>query len=396
MTWALLTVALGVAFLGSAAAAAIVTTARTTLAEAISRRLRGSDESFDWLATTQRQVASATAATSLGVALVGAIVPGVADEFSISELGLFLLLIVVPMTVVGAYILPRWFSVPRAARTMQSLRPFVAAWSAALRLVLPARSVDPADDVRTLARQGIASGLGDGNELVMVGGVMTFAERSVRAVMTPRTDVIAIAHDATYHEVLATFAESGYTRLPMYRGTLDEIVGMVHAFDLFKLDPGDPVPVRAVSFAPESRLAGDLLIDMQRERRHFAVVLDEFGGTAGVVTLEDLLEALVGEIADETDAETTTRVAAGSPLELDGSAGPAVVVDHFGIALPHGEAATFAGLLAELAGRIPAAGERFTIGRLEVDVLQASPTRIERLLVRHAGAVPLPLDRRPD
>ena len=115
-----------------------------------------------------------------------------------------------------------------------------------------------------------------------------------------------------------------------------------------------------------------------------------------MVTLEDLLEALVGEIADETDAETTTRVAAGSPLELDGSAGPAVVVDHFGVALPHGEAATFAGLLAELAGRIPAAGERFTIGRLEVDELQASPTRIERLLVRHAGAVPLPLDRRPD
>jgi len=193
--------------------------------------------------------------------------------------------------------------------------------------------------------------------------------------------------------VLEVFAESGYTRLPMYRGTLDDIVGMVHAFDLFKLQAGDPVPVRAVSFAPESRFAGDLLIDMQRERRHFAVVLDEFGGTAGIVTLEDLLEALVGEISDEDDGEVPTLVAAGAPLDVDGTATPLDVAEHFDISLPRGEAATFGGLIAELAGRIPAAGERFSMRGIEIDILQASPTRIERLMVRRAGAVAAPLDR---
>jgi CBS domain containing-hemolysin-like protein len=338
-------------------------------------------------------VASATAATSLGIAMMGAIVPGIFDNFTIGQLSLFLLLVVVPVTIVIAYLLPRSLTLPRAERAAEVLRPVLHAWSGALGIVLPARSANAADDVQALTRDGVANGLSDGTELVMVGGVMTFAERPVRAVMTPRTDVIAVAHDASYHEVLDVFAESGYTRLPMYRGTLDDIVGMVHAFDLFKLQPGDPVPVRAVSFAPESRFAGDLLIDMQRERRHFAVVLDEFGGTAGIVTLEDLLEALVGEISDEDDGEVATLVAAGAPLDLDGTATPIDVAEHFDVSLPRAEAATFGGLIAELAGRIPAAGERFSMRGLEIDILQASPTRIERLMVRRSGATASPLDR---
>ncbi len=268
----------------------------------------------------------------------------------------------------------------------------VQAWTGAIGLVLPARSGDAASDLRDLAREGIANGVSDGDELVMVGGVMTFAERPVRAVMTPRTDVIAVAHDASYDSVFAAFAESGYTRLPMYRDTLDDVVGMVHAFDLFKLQPEDAVPVRAVAFAPESRLAGDLLIDMQRERRHFAVVVDEFGGTAGVVTLEDLLEALVGAISDEDDPSLPTMVMAGAPLEIDGTATPSDVAEHFGVALPRGDAASFAGLVAEIAGRIPAAGERFAMRGLEIDILQASPTRVDRILVRRGGGAVISLD----
>lgn len=392
MIWLLLLVAVTISVLGAVASAAVVTTARAQVAEAISRRLRGSDDSFHWLAITQRQVASATAAISLGVALIGAVVPGVFTGFSVPQLALFLLVIVVPVTLVGAYLLPRSLTVPRAARAAQALRPVLQAWTGAIGLVLPARNADAASDLRDLAREGIANGMSDGDELVMVGGVMTFAERPVRAVMTPRTEVIAVAHDASYATVFEVFAESGYTRLPMYRDTLDDIVGMVHAFDLFKLNPDDAVPVRAVAFAPESRLAGDLLIDMQRERRHFAVVLDEFGGTAGVVTLEDLLEALVGEISDEDDPSSPAPVVAGAPLEIDGTATLPEVAEHFGLALPRSDAASFAGLVAELAGRIPATGERFVIRGLEVDILQASPTRIARILVRRGGASPTVLD----
>ena len=392
MKWLLLLAGLLLAFVGSASAAALVTTARVALAEAIARRLRGTRESLAWLATTERQVVATTAAASFGVGLVGAAIPGVFDRASLFELALVVFLVGVPATLLGGYLLPRWLTVPRAERVVESLHPVLAAWTTMLGVVLPSRSADPGDEVRALAREGSASGVG-GEELVMVGGVMTFAGRPVREVMTPRTDVVAIPQDAAYTDVEVVFAESGYTRLPVYGATLDEIVGMVHAFDLFKYQPGDPLPLRPVSFAPALRSAGDVLLDMQRERQHLAVVVDEFGGTAGIVTLEDLLEALVGEIADEDDATPAAPAPAGDLLELDGAAPPSTIAEHFAVDLPATNASSLAGLLAELAGRIPHAGERFALRGLEIDVVQASPTRVERVLVRRSAPASVSLDR---
>jgi CBS domain containing-hemolysin-like protein len=188
------------------------------------------------------------------------------------------------------------------------------------------------------------------------------------------------------------FLESGYSRVPVYRETLDDIVGMLHAFDLFKLRPQDALPIRPVSIAPATRSCGDLLLDMQRERRHLAVIIDEFGGTLGIVTLEDLLEELVGEIFDEHDDDAVVASQPLSPLlESDGSESVEAVAERFGVELPPGRATTLAGRITELAGRIPAAGERFLLGRLEVDVLQATPARIERLVVRPLPSSPVRL-----
>ena len=99
---------------------------------------------------------------------------------------------------------------------------------------------------------------------------MAFSVRPVREVMTPRTDIVAVDESAALEDIRMVFAQSGYSRIPVYRGTLDDIVGMLHAFDLFKLRPGDPLPVRPVAVTPASRSCGDLLLDMQRERRHLA------------------------------------------------------------------------------------------------------------------------------
>ena len=300
MNWSLVLVGFAIACLGSSASAALVSSARATLAETISRRLRGGDDSLAWVSTVQRQVTASIAATSLGIALVGAAMPGLFGALLLPQLALVVAFLVVPLALLGGYLLPRWWTVPRAAHVLDWLGPIASAWSALLAIVLPARSVDPTDDVWALAREGSASGLG-GDELVMVGGVMTFAERPAREIMTPRTEMIAVPHDATHAQVLATFVESGYTRIPVYRDTLDEITGMIHAFDFFKQRPDEAYPVRPVSYAPETRPAGDLLLDLQRDHRHLAVILDEFGGTAGIVTFEDLLEGLVGEISDEGD-----------------------------------------------------------------------------------------------
>jgi CBS domain containing-hemolysin-like protein len=211
--------------------------------------------------------------------------------------------------------------------------------------------------------------------------------RPVREVMTPRTDIVAVDEDAALEDIRAVFAQSGYSRIPVYRGTLDEIVGMLHAFDLFKLRPGDPLPVRPVAITPASRTCGDLLLDMQRERRHLAVVLDEFGGTLGIATLEDLLEELVGEIFDEHDEGVRAEPAGGPTVfETDGNLPPEALEERFGVTLPRGRSTTVAGLVVEWAGRIPNPGERFIVRGLEFDVIEASPTRIERLIVRLADA----------
>ncbi len=396
MKWLIFLAGLALAFFGSAGVAALVTDARASLAEAVARRLRGSDESLSWIADTERMVVAGIAISSFGIALAGATLPGLFHRMTVPQFGLLLIFLAVPLVLLGGHLLPRWLTQPRAAKAVAGLRPALGAVRTLLGMVLPGESRLHGEDVNALARQGAATGLGNGEELVMVGGVMTFAERPVREVMTPRTEVVAVAQDATLVEVLAAFTDSGYTRLPVYRENLDEIVGMVHAFDLFKLSPGDPVPLRQVTFAPESRASADLLLDMQRERKHFAVVVDEFGGTAGIVTLEDLLETLVGQISDEDDpVEPAVSGVATAVLEIDGAAAASEVAEHFGVAIPEGDAVTFAGLLAERAGRIPLPGERFRLGAFEVDIIEGSPARIERLLVRRGPVHRISLDRDP-
>jgi CBS domain containing-hemolysin-like protein len=275
------------------------------------------------------------------------------------------------------------------------MRPVLRPWSRALAAILPAPAVEPESLITGLWRERVAEGEIPDERLLRVGGLIHFSQRVVREVMTPRTDLIAIPEEASAEEVRQAFIQSGYSRLPVYRGTLDEIVGMVHAFDLFLLEPGDRVPVRPVAVAPASRPCGDLLLDMQRERRHLAVVLDEFGGTLGIVTMEDLLEALVGEIVDEGSGTEPPAPEPALPelLEAEGALPVEVVEAHFGLELPSGQSATIGGRLVELAGRFPAPGERFQVRGLEVDVLGATPSRVERLLIRRGTTRFTLLDR---
>lgn len=388
MTWAAVAIGLMVAAFGATAGAALLTVSRAELTRAVARRLRGATPSLEWLARVDNYLTAASATTSLGVLLIGAAIPGLLAGSATSR-GLILLpLLAVPVVLLAAYLLPRWLTQPRAAGVAERVIPVLRPWSRMLGLLLPARTATRPNDLRSIWREGAAVGLRADDELVIVGGVMAFSVRPVREVMTPRTDIVAIDENAALEDIRLVFAQSGYSRIPVFRGTLDEIIGMLHAFDLFKLQPGDPLPVRPVAVTPASRSCGDLLLDMQRERRHLAVVLDEFGGTLGIATLEDLLEELVGEIFDEHDPEVRPSPSSGPTLfETDGNVSPEAIEERFGVSLPTGRSTTMGGLLVEWAGRIPNAGERFAVRGLEFDVLEASPTRIERLLIR-SGATP--------
>ncbi len=384
MIWLAVLLGLLLTVFGATAGAAQMAVSKRHLAEALSRRLRGSGASLDWLLDADERLTAASTTTSLGVILLAMALPGVIGATVLLSIA-GVALIVLPVALAAGYLVPRWLTEPRAETVLDALMPVFAPWAHLMGLVLPSRQRAAPRDLGPVWREAAAAGAADDEELLLIGGVMSFTGRQVREVMTPRTDMVAVPEGADLADLRRVFLESGYSRIPVYRRTLDEVVGMLHAFDLFKLRPQDSLPIRPVTIAPATRSCGDLLLDMQRERRHLAVVIDEFGGTQGIVTLEDLLEELVGEIFDEHDDESSPRPAPGHVLlEVDGSEPVEVIAERFGVEIPAGRAATFAGRVTELAGRIPATGERFLIGGLEVDVVQASPARIERMLVRLA------------
>src|SRR3954452_12505232 len=392
MTWVAVLLGIALTAFGATAGAALITVSRAELTRAVGRRLRGTSSSLAGLAQIDYYLTAASATTSLGVLLLGAAVPGLLAGSSAPRFVVAVALLAVPLVLFAAYLVPRWLTQPRAETVAERVIPVLRPWSRVLGLLLPARTATRPNDLRSIWREGAAVGLRADDELVMVGGVMAFSVRPVREVMTPRTDLVAIEENAALGDIRTVFAQSGYSRIPVFRETLDDIIGMLHAFDLFRLRPGDPLPVRPVAVTPASRSCGDLLLDMQRERRHLAVVLDEFGGTLGIATLEDLLEELVGEIFDEHDEEVRQPTAPTPALfETDGNVSIEAIEERFEVSLPSGRSTTIGGLLVEWAGRIPNAGERFFVGGLEFDVLQASPTRIERLLIRSGTPPAVPL-----
>lgn len=381
-----------VTLLGAMYELSLLAVSQAELTEAIDRRLRGSGEPLGPLADRERELAAAAATTALGIVFLGALFPSLLARESTPQLLLLLLLFSVPFALLSGYLLPRWLTHGRAERVVGVIRPLLRPWTALLRFALPAPA-DPGRELRALGRESAAVLPETAAEMAMVGSVLTFSSRPVREVMTPRTELIAVPEGATAAEITRAFAESGYSRLPVYRETLDEIVGMVHAFDLFKLQPGGVVPVRPITLTPASRSCGDLLLDMQRERRHLAVTLDEFGGTLGIVTLEDLLTALVGEIYDEAGAVPAVAEAGRpEPLEAEGGITVEEIEARFGVTFPEGHTTTLAGRVAERLGRIPAAGERLLVSNLEIDILQAGPTRVDRVAIRPAPPPPVSLE----
>jgi len=164
----------------------------------------------------------------------------------------------------------------------------------------------------------------------------------------------------------------------------------VYAFDLLAAPAGGELPLRPVVIAPGSKLCADLLFEMQRERRQFAVLLDEFGGTAGILTLDDLLGALVTAVFGEAERAPADEGGTQGVLEVDGSTPASDIGGRMNIELPLA-AETVGGLLARLAGRIPRAGERFTLQGLEFDVVAAGPTRVDRVVVRRTPVPVTPL-----
>jgi len=231
-----------------------------------------------------------------------------------------------------------------------------------------------------------------------------FQTMTVGDVMTPRVDITAIELSTPIEAVVAAFAESEHSRLPVYRETLDDPVGVVHLKDVFKwlADPAkqavSPAPAlsrlkRDTLFVPPSMRAADLLVRMQASRTHMAMVIDEFGGVDGVVTLEDVIEAVVGEIDDEHDEAVANQIVAraGGVFEINGRVALEDLETALGRSLitediEEEDIDTAAGLVTALAGRVPQRGEVISHpGGFDFEVTDADPRRVKRLRVRPAA-----------
>jgi CBS domain containing-hemolysin-like protein len=248
-------------------------------------------------------------------------------------------------------------------------RPFIHLLNALANATLRLLGVEPRDEmldvhssreIASMIARSAEGGMLEEFKRHLLSGAIELGERDAGSAMVPRTEVVAVPAHVTPAEIERLVLDSGHSRFPVYRGDLDHIVGFFHAKDLLRVPPSardEPIPpelIREALIVPEPRKLRPLLLDMRRNRAHFAVVIDEHGGTAGIVTLEDLLEELVGEIRDEYDVSElgverlgNGRYLAPGSLRIDEAA------DHLGVELPEGEYETIAGFIMDRLGRIP-------------------------------------------
>jgi len=253
----------------------------------------------------------------------------------------------------------------------------------------PPTADEAAEEANDAAKAYIESaeseGLIEGEERRLLQSIVDFGDTLVREVMTPRPDIVAIQEDATVGGLRALFAEQEYSRFPVFKESLDNIAGFVFIKDLVALGAADDVRplkplVRPAVVVPETKRVPELLKQFQRQQTQCAIVVDEYGGTAGLVTIEDLLEEIVGEIRDEYDVEAEPIVdEGGGRFVVSGKVSIDEIAQRLGVQIEREGFETVGGYLLSHVGRVPAVGERFDVDGLSVEVVDAERRRINKV-----------------
>ena len=227
--------------------------------------------------------------------------------------------------------------------------------------------------------------------------MVDFGDTQARSVMTPRVDMVCGRITDSLDRLAEIFTESEYSRLPLYRDSVDQIVGVLHLRDLFRALRTAPRPalesiVQTPYFIPGTKHLGELLKELQARRQQMAIVLNEFGGTEGLVTIEDVIEEIVGEIADEHDDEQPeNRLLEDGSLLLDGRAPLDTLDEFFGVTPAEDGYETVGGLLSGISGKVPAAGSTLYHSGLQFDVEKADDRRVLAVRVRRPGMKEIPI-----
>lgn len=249
----------------------------------------------------------------------------------------------------------------------------------------------PSEAVDALIEAGREEGILEESDRELIQSVVEFGDKTVREVMTPRPEIVAVPISATVEQFTELLRTRPYSRVPVYEGTIDHIKGIVFAHDVLQIPDVEARHhtvgelMKPVDFVPESKRVSALLREMQKEGQHMAIVIDEYGGTAGVVTIEDLVEEIVGEIRDEHEAKADIVHENENSYVVPGNMDVDRLDELFHIRPNGHEAATVAGLVSEVLGRIPEQGEVVEENGLRFEVLESTDRRVERLRI---SAVP--------
>ncbi len=284
------------------------------------------------------------------------------------------------------------------ARVSRWLVAFLAASTHAVLRLFGIRETGPRtfvseEEIKHLVKEGWQQGVLDESQTELIHSVFAFTDTPVRKVMVPRPKIFALDADTPPSEVGALIVESGFSRIPAYEGDIDNVIGLVYVKDALRLlEKRQPVVIRKilhpVQFVPESKKMGTLLKELQKRRSHMALVIDEHGSVTGLVTLEDLVEQIVGDIQDEYDWEErpVEKLRDGS-LVVEGTVPAAELRDNYEVPLPEStEFETVAGFMLDQLGSVPKGGEVIAVGDYRLTVVDVERNRISKVKVEKARA----------
>ena len=270
--------------------------------------------------------------------------------------------------------------------------PVTSFWKSLSKRLSGSHKTVTEEDIRELMDAGEEKGVIEGIEKDMINNIFAFGDRTAEDIMTPRTEVVALDAEDSLQEALRTAVEEGFSRIPVYEEDIDHVIGLLHVKDLLPY-VGKPLPadltlrslLRDAHFIPGTKNCQDLLAELAEKRIHLAMVVDEYGGLAGIVSMEDLLESIVGNIQDEYDnEEEEVKQRADNSFEVDGAMAVGEVGELLGITFPDGDYETLAGFLIDKLGCIPAADEQAVVEYADwtFTVLRMDERRIDLVHIR--------------